>query len=354
LQRSLKVTKPLFFCVLLVVVAFATTLAAVLSTKLPIGSDYYWHLNLAKSVASGNINGAVNFVLSPSGNSFPYGLYLSVFHFALVPTVWSGQPYLFAQILQVLFLPCTLALTIWIVYRFGNPKAAVYTGMTLLASWAFFDGALQVRPESLDLLLYPLVVAAILGVKKNQFIAYTLVASYNHGLAAISMIYGLVATKLRDKSWKKTITIALLAVLPVIIVSVLYVQGAFSKWGGAGLTENPQEVLFWADPTFIPYYMGATFIGLFFLFKREKSGFEKLVLWGFIGNLVMLPLWADRWLHYASLPLAILTGLGITGLQSQNKKMVLVLSIFTILIVYVASYFSFSLGIGGRFWQPGD
>jgi hypothetical protein len=118
---------------------------------------------------------------------------------------------------------------------------------------------------------------------------------------------------------------------------------------------NPQQVLFWTDASFIPYYLGAAIMGFPFLLKRSKSEFEKLLFWGLIGSLIMIPFWADRWLHYASLPLAMVLGLGITELKSQRLKMILVLTILTILIVYVSSYFAFSFHIGGnRWWQPGD
>ena len=139
----------------------------------------------------------------------------------------------------------------------------------------------------------------------------------------------------------------------MLAVSLFYLGGAFSKWGGAPINENPQEVLFWTDPTFIPYYMGATLLGVPFLFKRSKSEFEKLVLYGFVGVLIMLPLWADRWLHYESLPLAILGGLGVTQLKGR-WRLFFVVALLDVFIVYVASYFGFSLGVLGHWWNPGD
>jgi len=330
-------------------------LAAVLSVPLPIGSDYHWHLNIATMIADGNLRGAVDYLLSPAGNMFPYGFYVSVMHLFLVPTVWSGNPYFFEKVLQVLFLPLTLALTMWLVYKYASPKAAVYTGMALFGSWAFFDGAMQVRPESLDLLCYPLIVGAALSAKKWRFVGLAVFTVYGHGLAALSNVVGLALVKWQQPNWRRALTVGLIAIIPVLVVSALYVDGAFSKWGGAGLTENPQEVLFWTDPSFIPYYMGATVFGVPFLFKRGKSELLKLALWGLVGNLIMLPLWADRWLHYVSLPLAIFAGVGIAGLKKPEHRFYFAMALLAVFIVYVASYFSFSIGIEGhRFWQPGD
>ena len=90
-----------------------------------------------------------------------------------------------------------------------------------------------------------------------------------------------------------------------------------------------------------------------FLLKRNKSEFERLVFYGFVGVLVMLPLWADRWLHYASLPLAILGGVGITGLNEKWKPRFAKLLI-VIFIIYVIDYFLFSFGVAGHWWNPGD
>ena len=187
-------------------------------------------------------------------------------------------------------------------------------------------------------------MAAALSFKRLRFAGLSLLTIYSHGVAALSGVYGLALNRLRLKPWRKTVLLAALLAAPVLIVSVLYVGGAFRQWGGYGLTENPQEHLFWTDPAgFIPYYMGATILGLPFLFKRGKSEFKSLVTWGFVGSTVMLPIWADRWLHYVSIPLAVLAGLGIVSLKSGKWRTILMWVLIDIFIVYVASYFSFSL-----------
>lgn len=333
---------------------------AVAVTEKPIGSDYYFHLNIATFLAHGDLGGAWNYTITL--NHFPYAFFL--FHFMLVPSVWVGEPLFVARVLQVLLLPATLALTMLLVYRFGNPRAAVYSGMILFGSWAFFDGVLQVRPESLDLLFYPLLVGAVLVGKRWRFVGYAVATVFSHGLASLSMLYGLVFGKFKDRGWRWPLIVGVLLVAPVIVMSLYYMGGAFQHWGTYTLNENPQEALFWQEPlTFIPYYMGASCLGVPFLFKKNKSEFERVVFFGFLGLFLMLPLWADRWLHYISLPLAVLGGLGIDGLRGSlystrlegNWKLGFVLCLLCIFSVYVASYFSFSLGLEGyRWWQPGD
>jgi hypothetical protein len=221
----------------------------------------------------------------------------------------------------------------------------------LLGGWAFMDGALQVRPESLDLLLYPLMLFALMTTKKKSFAVMAIATIYSHGPAALSNIYGLAANQLSFFKWRKTMIICVIIALPIIILSLVYLPGAFLKWGGASPTENPQELEFWTNPAFIPIYAGACLLGVPFLFAKHKTAFESLLTWGFVGNLVMLPLWADRWLHYSSIPLAMLAGMGIARL-SGKKRVVAVLVVVSLYMIYYMTFIH--LSAMGNWWQPGD
>lgn len=331
--------------------AVAISIFAVLSVPGPIGSDTYWHIHISEMIAEGNPDHALQYVLEQ--NKFPYGAGLSLFHFAEVPLVWSGQPLLAVRILEILFMPCTYALTLYLVYKHGGgAKPAAITGIILFGGWAFMDGALQARPESIDLLLYPITILALLTYRKKTFLATSILTIYSHGVAALSIIFGAAAYKLTDKSWRKTILLALILILPVIAVSCYYVGGAFDKWGGAPPMENPQEYEFWTTPlTFIPIYAGTSLLGIPYLFRSKKTELETLLTWGLLGSLIMLPIWPDRWLHYASIPLSILAGMGIS--RMQGKKLfftgVFVLMVF---MLFYATWLQMS--ITGAWWQPGD
>ena len=350
-------SKPLFFCIVILCVAFVCTLSASLSVPLPIGSDTMWHLNIANIIFRDGFVAGWDYTLGQ--NLFPYGLLLfqcceSVFYFV-------GEPVLFVKVLQVLFLPFTLGLTMLVVYRYASGKAAVYCGMFLFGSWAFMDGALQVRPESLDLLFYPLLLGAVLVGARWRFVGLAVVAVFSHGVAALSMFVGWVVVKFRVKCWRWPLIVGVLLVLPVLVMSVFYVGGAFVKWGGAPVNENPQEVLFWSDPSFVPYYMGAGLLAVPFLFRKNKSLLEWLAVYGLVGNLVMLPLWADRWLHYVSLPLAIVGGVGLAELPQEItvfgrcfSKLWIVFILLDIYVVYSLSFFGFSFGWLGHWAQLGD
>lgn len=351
LLAKIKQDRALLVCVMLVCYAFILSASAVLSVAGPIGSDTYWHLYISGMIADGHPDHALNYILQE--NKFPYGAGISLFHFAEVPLILSGQPLLFVRLLEILFMPVTFASVLWLVYKHGGGSApAAITGITLLGGWAFMDGALQVRPESIDLLLYPITAAALLTYKKKTFLAAALITVYSHGVAALSVIYGLAANKLKDKQWTKTLLLALILIAPVIILSCFYVGGAFEKWGGAPPQENPQEYEFWTTPlTFIPIYCGSMLLGVPFLFKRARGNLETLLLYGLAGSLVMLPIWPDRWLHYASIPLSIYAGIGISKLQGK-KKMLAGAVLLTLLMFYWITFMH--LSFSGNWWQPGD
>lgn len=280
-----------------------------------------------------------------TSNFFPYP---PLFHLALATTL--SNPYLYARVLQVLFLPCTFALTLWLVYKHGNSKAAAITGIVLFSCWSFWDGALQVRPQSLDLLFYPLIVLALLETKKKTFSALSLATIYSHGIAPLSAIYGLTIPKLREKTWHLTLLLSALAIIPILAISVYYVPGAFKMWGPTAQSANPQEYMFWNAPhAFIPVYAGATLIGIPFMFKRGKSQFETLLCYGIIGSLIMLPIWADRWLQYISIPLACLAGLGIS--RMEGKKLALT-GIFLMSFLLFYLYYFLMLSVFHAWWQP--
>jgi hypothetical protein len=334
----------LIITMLVIASAFAITILIMSSVALPIGADYFWHMNIARLIAKGDFAAAWNAPMTE--NLFPYGILL--FQSLLSLTVLSGNPMLIGKILDIILMPTTLTLTLLLVYRHGGgAKPAALTGIVLLGGWAFMDGAIQVRPESLDLLLYPVIMMALISLKKKTFIAISILTIYSHGVAALGVIYGLAVNKLRDKQWRKTIITATILITPIIIVSLIYAQGAIHKWT---TPTGTQADLFWKQPLiFIPTYSGATLTGLLFLFRRNKTELESLVTWGFIGSLIMLPLWPDRFLQYASLPLAILAGLGI----ARTKGLKQVLAIGFILFLFMWFYLIWvNISLHGLWWQP--
>lgn len=334
-------------CALLIAIAFSVSIYALSSVAKPIGSDFYFHLQIASYIAKGDLVSA--WALPFKIILFPYGFLL--FHFALSPLVLSGNAFLWAKVLEALLMPTTFALTLYLVIKKANAKSSFITGLCLLGSMAFVDGTLQLRPETFDILLYPLMLFAVLSVKKKSFITLALLTIYSHGLAALVNIYGVAVKLLRERQWRKTIMVGLIGSLPVILLSIYYIEGAFKEWftlAGAN-NSNPQQTLFWTNPFFIPFYSGLTLIGFVFLFKRHKTYFESLLSWGIIASAIMIPFWADRWLQYITIPLSCLVGLGLK--DTSTKKLILILPfLLAISFLYILNFYL--LSTNHQWWQP--
>ena len=335
-------------CTFLIAIAFSITIFALSTVAKPIGSDFYWHLHVATLISQGNITSAWNYPLEQ--NLFPYGLL--TFHFGLSILILSGNVLFLSKLLEALLMPMTFTLTMYLMIKKASVKAAFFTGLCLLGSIAFLDGTIQLRPESIDLLFYPIILFAILSVKKKTFIGLALVTIYSHGLAAYSSIYGLALKLLREQKWRKTIIAGLIATLPIILISFYYVQGAFHKWftlAGANQS-NPQQTLFWTQPLiFIPFYSGLTLFGFIFLLKRHKGYFESLLTWGIVASAIMIPFWADRWLQYITIPLSCLVGLGLKD-ASKTKVYVALLILGSIAFIY--TYYWLNISFYHQWWQP--
>lgn len=343
---------------------FVLTSFIILSVNLPLGSDAYFHLQLSRLYAQGNFTGAFDFVQQV--NKMPF--YPPIYHLLIAPIASSPDPYTGLRILEMIFLPVTFALIAWLMWKVSGPKAALISGLVLIGSWSFMDGAIQARPESLDLLLYPLILWAALYTRKKWFAGLAIATVYNHGFAALTNIIGIAIKKLREKKsqtdvlqggktftypthpWRKTMLISTAIITPIIVISLIYFTGAMQQWATYTPTENPQEALFWTYPPWIPFYAGITIMGFIFVFKKSQTELETLLKYGLAGNLIMLPFWADRWLQYSSIPLAMLTGLGVA--RWHGKKLYITLAVIGIgAWIYISNFILISLF--AQWWQPG-
>jgi hypothetical protein len=335
--------------ILLIIFVFALTFFIISSEKLPLGSDTYFHLKLARLYTSGNFTGAISTMFQTI--SYPYPPFFQLV--VLSPVALSSNPYLGLRILEALFMPLTFLVTLWLVWKHASPKAALFTGIALLASWSFVDGTLQARPESLDLLLFPIVAYAMLEARKKTAGAASTIMVWSHGLASLSSLFGMFVLKLKDKAWRRTFLYVAIATSPIIALSFIFFGGAIATWGiGQTQSSNPQQWMFWHNPfPWIIYYAGLSLLGIPFLLRRHKTRLETLFTYAFIGNTAMLLFWADRWLQYSVIPLACLFGIGVSRWHGKKLYIVLAVSVI-ILALYISVYYLTSLH--GLWWQPGD
>jgi hypothetical protein len=358
INELIKDTKSFYatITIALIVFVFILSISITLSAPLPIGSDPYFHLEIARLYGTGNFTGAFNYISSV--NIIPF--YPFLFHILLIPIAISPYPLDGLKIIEMLAMPLTFLFTMRLLWKHSGPKAALITGLVLLGSWSFIDGAYQARPETLDLMLYPLMLSAILAVKKKTFATYVIASIYNHGIMALMNIWGWAAKFFKErKTWLTAVAMTLAVSSPILILTAIYFGGGWAMWATTKPAENPQEVLFWTNPSWIPFYAGITIIGFVFLainiikyFRHQPiSVLEQYLVIGIIGNTPMLYLWADRWLQYLTIPLAALTGLEVA--RWHGKRLYIVLAFIALGAWIYISFFLWNIALH-NFWQPGS
>jgi hypothetical protein len=349
---------------------FALTFIIVLSVPLPLGSDPYFHMEIARLYGTGNFTGAFNYIQSV--NQIPF--YPPLYHIVLIPIAISPDPYTGLRLLEMFSMPLTFMFTAILLWKYSGPKAALISGLVLIGSWSFIDATLQARPETVDLMLYPLMLMMMLASKKKSFALLAIATVYNHGIMALTNIWGFIKPLWHirifpeGRIWVNTLFWTTIAISPVILLTLYYFSGGWSMWATTSPAENPQETLFWTNPSWIPFYAGITLIGFFFLFdkpfKKEgttfswsliplrqfKTQLETYLKWGLLGNLVMLPLWADRWLQYSTIPLACLVGMEVS--RWHGKKLYVALAVIALGAWLYTCFFLWN-SIYGNWWQPG-
>jgi len=325
---------------LIFLLGLSLSLAASIFTPAPIGVDFYFHLDVARVWASGQ-NGMFSEVVMRV-NRFPYP---PLFHWILVPAIWLGQECFFGRLLQAFFYSGILLWNMVFAFKHGhehNPddaRMASYMGMLLMSNVAFIDSAIQARPQSLDMLLLPFLLNFFLT---DSWLGFTLLSSlmvWNHGVAALALTYALFLVKVKDRKWLKAILLFGLLTAFVTGTSVWHAGGALAKWKGTW--DSDQEMLFWSHPlTFIPLYMGILLMGYPLLFLalakwKSQSQAVKACCLVLAGLTVMLPLWADRWLQYSSIPLAYLISRWLSKRSREETIMIMPVLLFAFLVYQV-------------------
>lgn len=330
---------------------FALVLAATIITPVPLGVDFFFHLEVAKVWASGG-NGMFSEIVMRI-NRFPYP---PLFHLLLVPSIWLGDPYVFGRILQVILFSGSLALVVKLVKRYDGERAALFSGLLLLSNVAFVDSAIQARPQSLVILLMPVLLMAYLEDHPWPFALIGLAMFHTHGLAGLSMIYSLTFKKwAKDGRWGTALTVAGILAVPLLVISIWYMGGALTTWAGA--TESAQERALRSEPFgFTLAYMGPLLLGFPCLIKalknwRTESEYVKAISTMLLGSMVMFPIWGDRWLQYSAIPLACLGADWLSKRKGRQLTVAYILVAF-FFVLYQANYWWVSAT--GNWFTPGQ
>jgi hypothetical protein len=302
-----------------------------------IGVDIIFHMNIAKEYSTCNFMGAFNIFYNIDHTFYP-----PLFHFMLVPGFWLGIPNQWVTLIQITILPLTISSFMFLIYKRLGTTQAFFGGLLLFGSLAYLDRVYQAQPQGLDFFLLPLVIyfATELGKSSNRkYILLSTLMIWNHGFVSISAISGTLLRKLREKQYKTILSITLGA-SAILILSLYFLLTGLKFYGGN--IDTNQEFAFWHNPLFIPLYLMLPTIGfpiaIYKVYQWYKTRTIKplvsISILTILTLAIMIPVWADRWIQYCTIPLSILI-LEQTSISKRNTRLIVytLISIFSFFMI---------------------
>jgi len=305
--------------IVVVGLAFLLSVSISLAYSVPIAQDFHFHLGIAKLYAKGE-NALFN-AEAFGPNQMPYPPLL---HLVFVPFIWFGCVMEFGRVLQCFFYPLALFSCIYLVHKNSDGgNEALYCGLLLMSSTAFFDHSIQVIPQAIDMICYPLAVHFFLKEKMLSFMSTCLIMVYAHGLIALLLFTPFILHELITFQPTKTSFYVILTSFlsfPILTLSLTYLlPGLQYHLGGI---QNAQEAAFLAHPlSFTIFYLGPAMLILspFLIQLKNPSNLQKLAIYTILALTPMLFFWPDRFLTYVTMPLAIL--ISTTNIENPRLKL---------------------------------
>jgi hypothetical protein len=293
--------------ILIIVLAFTRTFITTFLFPDPLG-DWVFHIKIARDYAAGKFA-----MLDPVWIAFNRMPYPPLFHLFLVPSVLLGIEKQFAFGFQLFAFPIALILTMFFVYKLRGLKQAVYVGLLLLASNAYFDRSFQANPQAFDMIFLPLSYLFFFKKSVIPFLITSLVMIYSHGIPALLLLgplilYGNI----------KIITILLVLSLPIVILSIYYLPGSLQVFKS---DVNNQQAYLKQNVGAITPFLGLPLVLLSFTipfgyyFKRHVNNSIRKVMFDHLDKIMilliiciipMLFLWFERFFMFLAIPLSVL------------------------------------------------
>jgi len=338
-----------YWLVLPILLAFAFTAALSLSYTHSVGVDIHFHLDIAEGYAQGDFASAIATSLKVDKLIYP-----PLFHFALVPAIWLGNAYAFTLILQAIFLPLATLTFEYLTAKTLGCEAAFIGGFLVLGSWAYADRIIQVIPHSVTMILLPLALLYAMQNVNRKFLLSSVTMVWNHGLVALSALGGILTQKLWRREWR-VLALFLLGSSAIIALSLAYLPSALQGYSSEFCTE--QEKAFWLRPAqFFVSYVGLLTAGFavagYRLLKWARgvkpSSLSLLSMATVASTAIMIPMWADRWIQFSTVPLALLMLEAFAEMKPVNKFVFGV----CVILFFAWTYSSYWLTLFAGAYQP--
>jgi hypothetical protein len=302
----------------------------------PDGRDVWFHIDFARAWFKGTNGMTIQIVMDVNGIPYP-----PLFHLILAPFCYSQASALLAtQFMQLIFYPLGVVLLALLVRKYMGSKTALIFALAITGTYYAF-GQMQVKPESLELLFYPVAFWAVMENKTKTFIASTTVMFYTHSPISIALVAGFLIYLFRKNRKDVKVWASIVACAPIILYQVQFIfsNAMLKRWvlrGDLGIINETQQ--FYANPLFwLLSGLGINLIAFGYLVYaptvwNKLSEFMKVTLYSLAGMTVIIPIWYQRTMSFATMPFAIITAYLISQAKPYMKPILYMLLIFQVVI----------------------
>ncbi len=330
----------LLFAIVAIFLSFLLSTAISMTIGKPIGGDFWYHIEIAESYARGENAMFKEEFMNPNMGPYP-----PLFHLIFVPFIRLGIAAQFALLLQMIFYPLALFASVFIVYKKAGIAPAAFVSVMLLSSIAFFDRSVQVTPQALDMIFFPLAIYFFMQKRRVPFIISMLITIYSHGVFGLLILGSLVIYSWRFKTGSKFIIQVLVASIPLIMLTLVFLPSYFGS--AAMRIQNPQENLVWQNPLYFFEYLGWVPVSLFsvssiciFLKRRDLDRFNVMLFLWFFVLLVLIPFYPDRFCTYAVVPMCMISSGFLFRMSSAHGKKFGLLLLIILFMLAMQPYLS--------------
>lgn len=239
--------------------------------------------------------------------------YPPLYHFLFVLPVYLGYQDLVGRFLQVFLFSATLSVLVLVAYRWGGGSYYAMCAALFMASGVgFWDRGFQVAPQGFEMLFLAVTIWAFLGDHPRAFVMSALGMVYVHAPVAwvlLAPFFVLVLLfRVRGARWIFPLYGVFLGSIPLAVYLAPYAVGAVLRH--SQVLSAQKGFMFSHPALFTVLYLGPSFVvTAHFLLKlrwRKLGDLDKLMAVLAVSLLALVPLWADRALGYAVIPLSFL------------------------------------------------
>jgi len=343
-----------FFLVftLIILSAFENYLV-IAASNFPVGSDINLHLRLVQGWLDLDYP-IFNEAYFNNGYPYPPAFHLTI---AVLSVILFTNALSLSLFLQVVMYPAIILSTFFFLYRKTDIHVSALGVILLASSPAFWDRGMQVIPQALDVLIFPLILYAFMERRENSFVIGSVYLIYNHWFYAFLLVFSVFLYSVfyeRDRL-KGFLKIAVFCV-PLAIVMFYHAPAMLAESGGIN---EPQELGVLTEPLFAVKYLGYPLFFLIFITAihlkfKKTSKVERLAIFWIVGILPMAVFFPDRFIEYAAQPLAILGGIAVFDIiKSEKLKFIVLFLAFLFSAVSIFYFYEALLAVGGV-WMPLD